>query len=109
MQVTLLTHGLREIAGEVHGVDDRAIDFLRRDLPLGVPIDVQRAGAMAALAADGGFLDFDAVEAVVDRVGAADVAEQAARADSALKAHVIRPVIAGRHVPGVAAAIPGDR
>src|SRR5262249_10819622 len=83
-EVTLAAHRLGQVARQAGGVDDRVIDAAAVALHL-VAFDVQRAGAVAALAADGRLRDLHAVQAAADGLYHAGMTGQTALAGGPLE------------------------
>src|SRR5207249_5399095 len=117
VQVTLLADRFGPLARQVARVDDRVIDAfgvvvvaaLGAALAQGVLLHVQRAGPVAALAADGRLLDLDAVLAFANRFRLPRMAAKAPFADRPLEALVIGAVVTRRHLPRLARGVPGHR
>src|SRR5262249_15075580 len=111
VEVALLADGLAQGRLEAPRVDDGVVQLPLPGLAALVPADVQLAGAVAALAADGVTTEDGlpvAVDGVLDRLGPVGVAEHAHGHDRAVEVGVVLAV-AGRQVPGPPGGVPADR
>src|SRR5262249_32220693 len=110
LEVALLADRLAQGVLQPGGVDDGVV--APRDLLARLPAaDVQLAGAVAALAADGVAVEDRlpvAVERVRDVVRVVAVAEQAAGRDGAAEV-LVAHLVAGGQVPAAPLGVPGER
>ena len=109
-QVALLADRLGQVARQAGRVDDGEVGRRRRASRPSWRCDVQRAGAVAALAADRLLDDVHPLQAPLDRFGPPRVAEQAVlrrrRAGTPAGSGV---VVARRHAPRLPGGVPRHR
>ena len=102
--------GLQVWPRQLAGVDDGQVGFAQAGGPTflpGMELDVQRAGTVAALAADRGLGDLHAMDAPFEGLCLPRVADQAGFADGPVESPVIGVVVARRNAPGFPGRVPG--